>query len=67
MNFSNDRKEILFDEITKDWEHMDEVEKYKKFLRQECSFENPNNNYIVERFQLEVRAQLNKNVKNLLP
>lgn len=33
MNFSKDHKEILFEEITKDWGEMEETEKYKKFLR----------------------------------
>ncbi len=56
MNFSNDFREVVFDEITKDWQELDNDKKYLKFLKQECSFENMNNNYIIERFKLEVRA-----------
>ena len=57
----------MFEHITKDWPELDLDAKYQRFLRQECSFENKRNNYVIERFQIQVRASLNKNVKNEKP
>lgn len=67
MNFSNDRSAVLFDELTKGWPETDQNSKYMRFLKQECSFANPDNQYIIERFCLDLRVSLNKNVKNKEP
>ena len=67
MNFSKDKKDVLYEELTKDWEETDSDLKYMRFLRQECKFDDWNNNFIVDRFKMEVRAQLNNNPKNSKP
>ena len=78
MNFSENKAslgsgrvwtetDILFDDITRDWRERDD-QKYMKFLRRECEFQNAEkNNYIIERFELTLRASINKNVKNRKP
>ena len=38
MNFSNDKKDVLFDYITEDWPETNIDLKYKRFLKQECQF-----------------------------
>jgi hypothetical protein len=39
-----------------------------QFLRRECSFEESAlNNYLIERFELTLRASINKNVRNRKP
>ncbi len=39
-----------------------------KFLKRECSFEDSAlNNYLIERFELTLRASINKNVRNKKP
>jgi hypothetical protein len=58
----------LFDDITKDWKEKDMDKKYMRFLHRECGFEDSQkNNYIIERFELTLRASINKNVKNRKP
>ena len=60
--------EILFDQITKDWKETDLDKKYMKFLKKECSFEDSAlNNYLIERFEMTLRASINKNVRNKKP
>ena len=42
--------------------------KYMRFLKRECSFEDSVlNNYLIERFELTLRASINKNVRNKKP
>lgn len=61
-------KAILFDDITADYREKDIDAKYLKFLKKECNFERArDNNYIIERFTLTLRASLNKNVRNRKP
>jgi hypothetical protein len=44
------------------------IEKYKRFLKEECNFENKDmNSYIIEKFSIDVRVALNKNIKNRQP
>jgi hypothetical protein len=61
-------KDILFDDITKSWPEKDVDKKYMRFLKRECEFqESETNNYIIERFELTLRAAINKNVRNKKP
>ena len=61
-------RDILFDDITRGWRERDTDDKYMKFLKRECEFqEAQSNNYIIERFELTLRATINKNVKNRKP
>lgn len=79
MNFSENKaplgsgkvwteRDILFDDITKEWRDKDVDQRYMRFLKKECEFEfAESNNYIVERFELTLRASINKNVRNRKP
>lgn len=61
-------KAILCDDLTLDWKEKDADAKYKRFLKQECSFEKSSfNSYLIERFCLQARVSLNKNVRNKKP
>jgi len=68
VNTSADsEKAILFDDITSSWKENGD-DKYSQFLKRECKFESSkDNSYLIERFQLQVRASLNKNVRNRKP
>ena len=60
--------EILFEQITKDWKETDLDKKYMRFLRRECSFEDSAlNSFLIERFEMTLRASINKNVRNKKP
>ena len=69
MNFSSDAREVvLFDHLTKEWTDAEDYDaKCRRFLMQECSFSNPNNNYVIERYSADMRIALNKNLKNMQP
>ncbi len=73
MNFqelerAGGESEILFDSLTKDWKETDVDKKYMRFLKRECSFEDSAlNNFLIERFEMTLRASINKNVRNKKP
>lgn len=64
---SENSQPVLFDDISASWRETGD-ERYNRFLKQECKFQNSeDNSYLIERFQLQVRASLNKNVRNRKP
>jgi hypothetical protein len=68
MNINKeDPSKILLENITSDWLCDSWEEKLDLFLDKECRFENDNNHYLIDRFSMNVRVSLNKNIKNKQP